>query len=181
MKNLSLFSLCLLVAACLMVSRFYFASVCACGVAMLIFHGGSFNDLATQGTHGSAFGGRVKKKAQPFRSDRMCVIIGDALDFGVSANQETLTTMRLQMGLKSDMKEARNKDGDVVAVAFYNKTNDITIEGYGNFESNPGTALSLSDPPTTPVGGVYILEINIDEGQEDFVKSTIRAKAWENI
>ena len=77
-------------------------------------------------------------------------------------------------------KEARDKCGDVVAVAYYNKTADVSIEGLGQSSAQVGTSLALAGSFGL-TGTVYIDEVTIDLANEDFVKSSIKATCYWNI
>ena len=103
----------------------------------------------------------------------MAGVVGEPLDFGVADDEASLTTQRVNMNTKTDMKSARDKNGTEIAISFYNTTQDINIEGLGATTSTPGSVLSLTSPPQTLVGGCYILEAGVDTGNEDFVKSSI--------
>lgn len=110
------------------------------------------------------------------------VVIGDDLDFGVAADQASLTAQRTSMSGKIDVTEARDKTGKVIAASLYNKTQDIRIEGLGSTTVTLGATLSLTTPPMTLVGSAaYVLEAGVDESNVEFVKSMITCKSWEGI
>lgn len=109
-------------------------------------------------------------------------IVGSALDFGVSDDEASLVTQSVSITNNSDMKEVKDKGGDTVTVAFYNKKSDISIEGYGSASNVPGATLTLSAGTSGDVvGTVFIKEVTIDKSNEDFVKSSISAIAYAGI
>lgn len=109
----------------------------------------------------------------------MAQVVGEALEFGVPADEASLVTQSVSKTSKVDKKEVRDRQGKVVAVAFYNKMDEISIEGVGTYGSAPGTSLSLSG--VTAVGAVYVEEVAEEYQNEEFVKTSIKATAWEGI
>lgn len=107
-------------------------------------------------------------------------IVGQALEFGVSDDEASLTTQSVTTTNKKDKKEARDKCGIVVAVAYYNDTTDITIEGLGASAQAIGAALSLTGTYTV-AGLIYVDEVQVEKQNEEFVKSSIRATAYGGI
>jgi hypothetical protein len=106
-------------------------------------------------------------------------VVGEALTFGVSSDEATLVTQRVSKASKIDKKEARNKSGVIVAVSYYNRVDEFTIEGLGVASQTLGSALTLVG--VTGVGTVYVEDISVDYGNEDFVKSSVKAVAYEGI
>ena len=110
-------------------------------------------------------------------------VVGTALTFGVANDESSLTTQSVSVTNKSDKKEARDKGGSVVAIAYYNKTSDISIDGLGTFtgaSTNVGTALTLSGTFDT-AGSHFVDEVTIDHANEEFVKSSIKATSYSGI
>ncbi len=102
--------------------------------------------------------------------------------FGVGADEASLVTSAVRHVKTADKKEARDHCGDVVAVAYYNKRSEVTVEGMGVTALDVGAALSLSSSNLgTLVGTLYIDEVSIEQTNEDFVKSSIKATAYDNI
>ena len=106
-------------------------------------------------------------------------VVGDALDFAIASDEASLTTQSVSVTQKSDKKEARNKDGDVVAVAFYNNMTEVRVEGLGQAGQSIGGTISLANG--TAVGTLYVEEVTIDFKNDDFVKSSVKATAWEQV
>lgn len=111
----------------------------------------------------------------------MSVVVGQALYFGVQNDHDSLVSQRISVAKKVDKKMARDKGGKVVSVAYYNETADISVEGLGKNEHALGTALTLTNPPVTPTGQVFVEEVTVDEGNEEFTKSSIKATAYSGI
>lgn len=111
-------------------------------------------------------------------------IIGDSdLAFGVANDEASLVTQSVKITHKKDKKEARDKCGKVVAVAHYNRTSEVEIEGLGVGTLDVGDTLSLANSSLTPavVGTLIIDEVSLELGNEAFVKTNIKAMAYEGI
>lgn len=111
-------------------------------------------------------------------------VVGASLTFGIAAEESSLTTQSVSVTNKADKKEARDKQGYVVAVAYYNKTSEISIEGLGTFtgaSTNIGTTLTISGTFDTASTTVYLDEVTIERANEEFVKSSLKATAYEGI
>ena len=108
-------------------------------------------------------------------------VVGSSLEFGVSDDEASLTTQSVSVTNKMDKKEARDKCGIVVAVAYYNPTSEISIEGLGtNGSLSVGGTISLSGTFIT-VGAIYIDEISVEKGNEDFTKTSVKATSYGGI
>lgn len=108
-------------------------------------------------------------------------VIGNALSWGLPADEVSLVTQSVSITNKRDKKEVKDYQGEVASVAYYNATSEVSVEGYGNATANtPGATLTL-----TATGGIvstlYIDEVSLDYANEDFVKSSITATAYLNI
>lgn len=108
-------------------------------------------------------------------------VVGASLAFGVTSDQASLTTSKVSVSQKVDKKEARDKTGKVVAVSYYNKTSEVTIEGLGKATQTLGASLSITSSPSTLVGAVFAEQVDVEEGNEDFTKSTVKGMAYEGI
>lgn len=108
------------------------------------------------------------------------MVVGDALAFGIESDESSLVTQKVTVTNKSDKKEARDKDGIVIAVSYYNKTSDIQIEGLGTTSLEVGASLALANDIDL-AGAAFVDEITIDLGNEEFVKSSAKATAYEGI
>jgi len=108
-------------------------------------------------------------------------IVGSALQFGVSVDEASLVTQSVRATRKNDKKEARDKCGIVVSVAYYNPTADIEIEGLGTSAAEVGAALALSGAFGLGSGKICIDEISVEKGNEEFTKSSIKATQYGGI
>jgi len=111
-------------------------------------------------------------------------VVGEALEFGIDTDEAGLLTQSVSVTHKQDKKEARNGCGTVKALAFYNKTSEVSIEGLGTIADtfNVGTVLTLSDSYGIGLAGaLYIDEVTVDKANEDWVKSSIKATAYAGI
>lgn len=99
-------------------------------------------------------------------------------DFGMAGNSAGLSvTTSVSVTTKRDKKELRGNDGNLIAVAYFNETADISVEGYGETSATIGSAVQLGvqfDLPST----VVIEEIGYTATNEDFVKSSIKATGY---
>lgn len=108
-------------------------------------------------------------------------IVGDALEFGVAEDEASLVTQSVSVTNKMDKKEARDKCGIIVSVAYYNPTSEVQIEGLGTAANGIGSALSLSGTYLTLAGATYVDEVSLEKANEEFVKSSIRATSYGGI
>jgi len=108
-------------------------------------------------------------------------VVGQALEFGVDSDEASLVTQSASVARKSDKQEARDKCGIVVAVAYYNDTCDVSIEGLGSSSAAIGSQLTLAGSFGWSSGLIYIDEVSIEKANEDFVKSSIRATGYSGI
>lgn len=104
-----------------------------------------------------------------------------SLEFGVSDDEASLVTQSVSVTNKQDKKEARDNCGIIVAVAYYNPTSEVQIEGLGTAANSIGASLSLTGTYLTLAGGTYVDEVSIEKANEDFVKSTVRATSYGGI
>lgn len=104
--------------------------------------------------------------------------MGATLEFGISDDEAGLVTQSVDVTLKSDKKEVRNKSGDVATVSYYNKTNDIKIDGFGTAGQDIGDSLSLAGTYLTLVGAAFVEEVSVQKANEDHVKSSVKATAY---
>lgn len=109
------------------------------------------------------------------------IVQDGSLEFGVADDEASLVTQSVSVTNKTDKKEARDKCGIVVAVAYYNPMSEIQIEGLGTAANSVGSALSLSGTYITLAGATYVDEVTLEKQNEEFVKSTIRATSYGGI
>jgi len=105
---------------------------------------------------------------------------GELWEFGVKGGTDggLVATQSVQVTSKREKKEGKNNLGEVVALVYMNATTELTIEGIGN-AGNIGTPLTISTFDFT--GSAYIEEVTKTASNEDFVKTSIKAVAYENI
>ena len=108
-------------------------------------------------------------------------VVGASLEFGIAADEASLVTQSVSVTNKTDKKEARDKCGIVVSVAYYNPTSEIQIEGLGTAANSVGTSISLSGSYITLAGATFVDEVSVEKGNEEFVKSTIKATSYSGI
>ena len=108
----------------------------------------------------------------------------DAPPFGIPEDEAGLYVSSLKVTHKKDRKELRNKCGGVFAVAHYNRTADVEIEGTvkGTFTLDVGDSYALVNTVNPAViGKLNIDEISVDMSNEDFHKVSIKGVAYEKI
>ena len=108
-------------------------------------------------------------------------IVGQELEFGIELDEASLVTQSVSVTNKMDKKEARNNCGDIVAVAYYNPTSEIQIEGLGTATDTVGSALSLAGTYLTLAGDTFVDEVSVEKANEEFVKSSIKATSYGGI
>ncbi len=108
-------------------------------------------------------------------------VVGDALEFGVSDDEASLTTQSVSITRKIDKTEARDKCGIIVAVAYYNPTADVTIDGLGTSAGVLGALLTLNGSFGLGAGNIYIEEVSVDKANEEFVSSSVKAMQFSGI
>jgi len=111
-------------------------------------------------------------------------LIPDNTFFGITSDEAGLVTQSITIAHKSDEKEARDKCGKVVAVAFYNERAEIQIEGLGERGGTIDIAENVTlanDFGIRVPGSVYIDEITLERTNEDFMKTSIKATAYKGL
>lgn len=108
-------------------------------------------------------------------------VVGNGLEFGIAEDEASLVTQSVSVTNKMDKKEARDKCGIVVSVAYYNPTSEVQIEGLGSAANNVGSALSLSGTYIGLAGATFVDEVSIEKANEEFTKSSIRATSYSGI
>jgi hypothetical protein len=105
---------------------------------------------------------------------------GESWDFGVNGGTDggLVATQSVQVTTKREKKEGKNNKGEVVALVYMNETTEITIEGIGE-SGTIGTALNIQTFDFS--GNAYVEEFTKTATNEDFVKTSIKAVAYENI
>lgn len=113
---------------------------------------------------------------------------GVTVSFGIAANCNGLTTTKISVSKKRDRKEVKNKDGDVVALAYYNTTADVSGEGVGTADQAVlGTEVAAITTVTSGVAGatvtgkILLTSIDYTFSQDDYVKIKWQGTAYEGI
>lgn len=104
-------------------------------------------------------------------------VVGSALAFGVPNAEASLTTQSVSITKKIDKKEGKNECGVTVSVAYYNQTTEVTVEGLGISSATLGATLSI----TTGSNTIYVEEVTIAYGNEEFTKSTVKGTRYHGI
>jgi len=108
-------------------------------------------------------------------------IRGTALTFGLDNDEASLTTQSVSATNKSDKKEARDKCGVIVAVAYYNNTTEISIDGLGTSISTAiGGAITLAGS-YAEAGTTFVDEISVDWANEEFAKTSVKMTSYAGI
>lgn len=108
-------------------------------------------------------------------------VVGEDLAFGIEDDEASLVTQSVSVTNKKDKKEARDKCGTIIAVAYYNPTSEIQIEGLGKADNVIGSALSLAGSYITLAGAAFVDEVSYERSNEDFEKTSIKATAYGGI
>lgn len=111
--------------------------------------------------------------------------------FGIPTEELSLKTESVSLTLKADAKELKNGCGEVTNVAFYNRTNEVEIVGYGVADitstptNNIGEVVALGNAALFTgallVGTLYITEVNVALANEDYIKSTVKLMSWDGM
>lgn len=108
-------------------------------------------------------------------------VVGSPLEFGIAVDEASLQTTSVRVTKRADKAEARDKCGIVTSVAYYNKTEEIEIEGFGNSALAVAAALTLAGSFNSGTGLIYIDEVAVEKTNENYVTSTIRATRYSGI
>ena len=108
-------------------------------------------------------------------------VVGSALEFGISDDEASLVTQSVSVTNKMDKKEARDKCGIIVSVAYYNPTSEVQIEGLGSVANTVGTSLSLAGTYLGLAGSTFVDEVSLEKQNEEYTKSTVRATSYGGI
>ena len=104
-------------------------------------------------------------------------------DWGIGDEQGGfVATTSVSVTERCEKAEGKDSKGCIVAIAFYNKTSEISIEGIG---ANPDSQVAGDTIDLTGItldqGDAYCDEVSIEYSNEDWVKTTIKGTAYENI
>lgn len=108
------------------------------------------------------------------------VVGTSGVPFGMEGNSAGLSvTTSVSVTLKRDKKELRGNDGNMVAVAYFNPTSDISVEGYGETGATIGSSITLGVQfDTGEASSLIVEEITYSATNEDFVKSSVKATGY---
>ena len=102
-------------------------------------------------------------------------------DWGIGQDEAGFTAMTsISLTERTEKAEGKNSRGCVVAIAYYNKTSEVSIEGLGDNKKSAGESLSVSSV-SPDNGNLYVDESTVEFSNEDWVKTTIKATGYENI
>ena len=102
-------------------------------------------------------------------------------DWGIGNDEAGFKAMTsVSITERAEKAEGKDSKGCVVAIAYYNKTSEVSIEGIGDNRKSAGDVLSLSSV-SVDNGTVYCEESTIEFSNEDWVKTTLKGTAYENI
>ena len=86
--------------------------------------------------------------ATPVAAPATCsTLVGDtAAAFGIPTDVAGLLTTSVQIAEKREKKEAKDRCGDVISVAYYGSSREITVEGLGlpSATIEPAEALTMA-------------------------------------
>lgn len=103
-------------------------------------------------------------------------------DWGIGNNMAGFkATTSVSITERVDKVEGRDSCGKVVAVVYYNKTSEVSIEGIGSNKKAAGSVLNVTGnvaPDQTPV---YVDESSVEQSNNDWVKTTIKGTGYENV
>lgn len=117
----------------------------------------------------------------------MAELKGTEFSFGVLSSATGATTSATQSYSQTNavnQKELKGKDGEVKTIAFFRKTEEISVDFVGIPASiEVGQALADALQGATKHGDpqsneTFIDEITVDKSNEDFVKTSIRATSY---
>ena len=111
----------------------------------------------------------------------MATIKGQTIAFGVGSASSGLITQRVSISKRCEVKEARDKQGEVVAAAFYRNTTEVSVEGLTTGSSALLGTLVLPTGAPTVTGALVIEEKTVEYSNEDWVKTTLKAVAYATV
>jgi len=101
-------------------------------------------------------------------------------DWGIAQEEAGFTaTTSVTVTERAEKAEGKDSKGCVVAVIYYNKTSEVVVEGIGENAQAAGSQMTL----TTSVdnGTVYVEESTVTYTNDDWVKTSVKGIAYENI
>ena len=117
----------------------------------------------------------------------MAELKGTDFDFGVLSAATGVATSAAQSYSQTNginQKELKGKDGEVKTIAFYRKTEEISVDFVGipsgiEVGQALADALQAATQHGSPAGNeTFIDEITVDKSNEDFVKTSVRATSY---
>ena len=111
----------------------------------------------------------------------MATIKGSTIAWGIGGASSGLITQRVSVTKRCEIKEARDKQGEVVAAAFYRNSTEVSVEGLTAGTSALLGTLALPTGAPTVTGALVIEEKTVELSNEDWTKTTLKAVAYATI
>ena len=111
----------------------------------------------------------------------MATIKGASLDFGVLSAATGVNTSAAQSYSQSNginLKELKGRDGSTKSIAFYRKTEEVSVDFVGTPSGLTVGAALHADLQAATNAECFIDEITIDKSNEDHVKTSVRATTY---
>lgn len=101
-------------------------------------------------------------------------------DWGITQEEAGFTaTTSVTVTERAEKAEGKDSKGCVVAVIYYNKTSEVVVEGIGDNRQAAGNTMALQT--SVDNGTVYVEESTITFTNDDWVKTSVKGVAYENI
>lgn len=101
-------------------------------------------------------------------------------DWGIETEEAGFTaTTSVTVTERAEKAEGKDSKGCVVAVIYYNKTSEVVVEGIGANSQQAGSEMTLATEVDN--GTVYVEESTITYTNDDWVKTSIKGIAYENV
>ena len=98
--------------------------------------------------------------------------------FGITNEALSMLTQKISVTEKVDKKEAKDGQGDVKAVAYYNNSAEVSIEVIGNAAQTLMAEVVIPAGISVDNAGMFHAEeVTRDYGNEDFVKTAVKGSA----
>ena len=111
----------------------------------------------------------------------MATIKGTALTFGVTSSATGVNTSAAQSYSQTNgvnQKELKGRDGTVKSIAFFRKTEEVSVDFLGIPTGLTVAAALHGDLQAATNAECFIDEITIDSSNEDYVKTSVRATTY---
>ena len=110
-------------------------------------------------------------------------IIGTAISFGTAVSASGVIVNSASLTKNAQKAEIVGPEGNVVAVSFYGKTNEISIEGStnGSVTAAVASTLSVSGFAITGSGAIRVESVDISASPDGFKQVSISATQFPSI